>query len=103
MRQIATFRRIPGSLLPSFAVFALAFTAHSFGVFDRLDARIHDGLLRGMPASPPAAIGSLPDATVVTIDPRSLRALEAWPWPRHRYAEAIDRLERAGAVAIASA
>ncbi len=101
MRQIATFRRVPGSLLPSFAVFALAFAAHSFGVFDRLDARIHDGLLRGMPASPPPAIGSLPDATVVTIDPRSLRALEAWPWPRHRYAEAIDRLERAGAVAIA--
>jgi HD-GYP domain-containing protein (c-di-GMP phosphodiesterase class II) len=38
---------------------------------------------------------------VVTIDARSLRAYGDWPWPRSRHAEAIRRIEAAGALAIA--
>lgn len=38
---------------------------------------------------------------LVEIDARSLRALEGWPWPRSVHAEAIRRLNLAGAKLIA--
>ncbi len=34
---------------------------------------------------------------VVEIDPVSIRELEVWPWPRSRYAKAIDTIFEAGA------
>jgi EAL domain-containing protein (putative c-di-GMP-specific phosphodiesterase class I)/CHASE2 domain-containing sensor protein/alkylated DNA nucleotide flippase Atl1 len=37
----------------------------------------------------------------VDIDARSLAAFRNWPWPRGRYAEAIQALQRAGAQTIA--
>ncbi|MBT3932425.1 MAG: CHASE2 domain-containing protein, partial [Rhodospirillaceae bacterium] len=42
-----------------------------------------------------------PDVVVVAIDPKSLAALGAWPWPRSRHAEVIDRLHQLGANLIA--
>ena len=101
MRQFAAFYRTSSALLPTLAVFALALGAQSLGLANRLDQRLHDGLLRLVPERTPAPPASLPDAAVVTIDPRSLRALEDWPWPRRIYATAIERLEAAGARAIA--
>lgn len=39
--------------------------------------------------------------TVVTIDPESIRAAGDWPWPRDRFATALDNLNDAGAGMIA--
>jgi CHASE2 domain-containing sensor protein len=41
------------------------------------------------------------DVVVVEIDPRSLRELDVWPWPRGHHAALIDRLVAAGARDIA--
>ncbi len=101
MRQFAAFYRTGSALLPTLAVFVLALGTHSLGLADRLDHRLHDGLLRLVPRQTPVPPANLPDAVVVTIDPRSLRALDDWPWPRRIYATAIERLEAAGARAIA--
>lgn len=38
---------------------------------------------------------------IVDIDDRSLNALGQWPWPRNQLAQLTDRLQRAGAKAIA--
>jgi putative nucleotidyltransferase with HDIG domain len=50
-------------------------------------------------AEPPPPVA--PDVTVVALDPQSLRAFPSWPWPRRLYAQAIERLDAAGALAIA--
>ena len=42
-----------------------------------------------------------PDIVVVAIDPKSLAALGAWPWPRARHAEVIKRLYQLGARRVA--
>ncbi|MBY0399799.1 CHASE2 domain-containing protein [Myxococcota bacterium] len=101
MRPIAAFHRKAGAVLPTLAVLALALAAHWLGAGDDLDRRLHDALLRSAPGPAPAIPADLPDTTVVTLDPRSLRALDEWPWPRHIHATAIERLEAAGAAAIA--
>ena len=41
------------------------------------------------------------DVVIVQIDPRSIRELDVWPWPRTYHAQLIDRLVRAGAREIA--
>lgn len=41
------------------------------------------------------------EIVVVTIDPKSLAALGAWPWPRARHAEVIERLHQLGASLVA--
>jgi len=41
------------------------------------------------------------DLVIVGIDPKSLRQLDTWPWPRGYHAAIIDRLVEAGAVQIA--
>jgi len=47
------------------------------------------------------ALVRIPDATIVALDPKSLRARSAWPWPRSHHAEAVRRLHEAGAAAVA--
>jgi len=37
------------------------------------------------------------DLTLVEIDPRSLRELDTWPWPRSYHARVLDNLRAAGA------
>ena len=49
MRLFAVFYRTSSALLPTLAVFALALGAQSLGIADRLDQRLHDGLLRLVP------------------------------------------------------
>lgn len=71
------------------------------GLGDALDRRLHDAWVRMAPQSGPPPARALPDVAVVTIDPRSLRASEAWPWKRSLHARAVERLEAAGARAIA--
>ncbi|MBE9552744.1 MAG: CHASE2 domain-containing protein, partial [Proteobacteria bacterium] len=41
------------------------------------------------------------DLVIVGIDPKSLRQLDTWPWPRDYHATVIDRLVESGAAQIA--
>ncbi len=55
--------------------------------------------LEQMLANQRAALRSGPASqhyVFIELDAQSLAAVEAWPWPRRRYAEAIERLNRAG-------
>lgn len=101
MRPIAELLRSGSPLLPTLAVFGLAFALHLSGAGDPLDHRIHDAFVRLAPPDPPTPSSALPDVAVVTLDPRSLRALAEWPWPRAYHATAIERLDEVGAAAIA--
>jgi EAL domain-containing protein (putative c-di-GMP-specific phosphodiesterase class I)/CHASE2 domain-containing sensor protein len=38
---------------------------------------------------------------LVEVDARSIAAIDRWPWPRRNFAQAVDRLHRAGAASIA--
>lgn len=101
MRQIAATPRFARTVLPTLAVVALGITAQSLGLGDGLDRRLQDASLRLVPLATPTPSTQLPDVAIVTIDPRSLRALDEWPWPRSLHARAIERLEAAGASVIA--
>lgn len=48
--------------------------------------------------APEAATGNI---VLVAIDPKSLREINQWPWPRALHAELIDKLNEAGAAEIA--
>ncbi|QDZ06861.1 EAL domain-containing protein [Sphingomonas panacisoli] len=41
------------------------------------------------------------DVVIVEVDARSIAAIDRWPWPRHNYASAVDRLRLAGVASIA--
>jgi CHASE2 domain-containing sensor protein len=88
-------------VLPTFVAVVLAASAQVFGLADALDRRIGDALVRISPNAHLDPPNGIPDVAVVTIDARSLRAYDDWPWPRGRHAEAIERLDTAGARAIA--
>ena len=66
-----------------------------------LQRGVADAWLRIASARAPEPPADLPDALLVAIDPQSLRALPEWPWPRRLYADAVQKLARAGASAIA--
>ncbi len=101
MSRNARFQRALLRVLPIALAVGLAVGIQSAGLTDALDRRLSDALVRHSPVPPPAAVAALPDVAVVTIDPRSLRAFDDWPWPRSRHAEAVERLAAAGARAIA--
>ncbi len=86
---------------PTIVVVVLASLAQSVGLGDGLDRRIQDTFIRIAPSHRPEPAYGVPDVAVVTIDPRSLRASQPWPWSRSVHADAVDRLEEAGARAIA--
>ncbi len=75
-------------------IFALAAALASAGLFAALQASINDALFRV--ATRPAS-GNI---VIVQIDPRSLAAVQTWPWPRSRHAQAIKALRAAGAELI---
>jgi HD-GYP domain-containing protein (c-di-GMP phosphodiesterase class II)/CHASE2 domain-containing sensor protein len=83
------------------AVTAAAVLAISSGVVEPLERLAADALVRIGAARPPEAPADLPDVALVAIDPQSVRALPDWPWPRSVFAQAVRRLDAAGAKAIA--
>lgn len=61
-----------------------------------------DRLLRAsLTVASPAVPERTPDAAIVALDPRSLRARPGWPWPRRLHAQAVENLREAGAAAVA--
>lgn len=78
--------------LPLLVVLALLL---STSATQRLDFWLHDTFIRLMPVTPPDELA------IIAIDEKSLQALGRWPWPRHRHATLIDRLNKAGAGALA--
>ena len=101
MGKKARYRPLLLRVGPTLALIAVAVATESLGIGDPLDRRIHDAFVRLAPATPLPVPSELPDAAVVAIDPRSLRAVAPWPWPRSVHAEAVERLASAGASAIA--
>lgn len=97
---LAQIPRSAGAMSTCLAV-AVAGLAQWLGAGDAVDRRLQDSFVRWTPKQVPPVTNALPDVAVVTIDPRSLRASEAWPWRRSVHAEAIERLGVAGAAAIA--
>ena len=60
-----------------------------------------DAMVRLAARHPPVPPVGPPDVVLVAIDPQSLRAAPDWPWSRSLHAQAIHRLDEAGAKAIA--
>jgi HD-GYP domain-containing protein (c-di-GMP phosphodiesterase class II)/CHASE2 domain-containing sensor protein len=83
------------------AVAVAAGLAIGTGVLAPLQRLAGDALLRLVAGRPLASPPGLPDVALVALDPPSLRAFPAWPWPRGLHADAIARLDAAGAKAIA--
>ncbi len=83
----------------------VAFGAAAFLVATNLaapaDRLAEDALLRLSQRLPASLAQHAPDAAVVALDARSLRARPRWPWPRAHHAELVDALTEAGARAIA--
>ena len=71
------------------------------GVAAPLERLAQDALVRIGAQQPPEPPADLPDVALVVIDPQSVRALPDWPWPRSVYAQAVRRLDAAGAKVIA--
>jgi PAS domain S-box-containing protein len=81
--------------IASAAVFTAICAAYLHGVLAPIDNGLAD-LRAGL--TPRPASGSL---AIVEIDPRSLRELDVWPWPRSYHAALVDRLIAAGAATVA--
>ena len=79
------------------AMFGLLSAGHVLAPAERFAA---DALTRLVVSRATAPSAATPDVALVAIDPQSLRAFPAWPWPRRLYAQAIERLDAAGALAI---
>jgi len=87
-------------------IFACALTmaaavALATGVLAPLQRHAADALVRLGATRAPEPPAGVPDVAVVALDAQSLRAYPAWPWPRRLYAEAIRRLDAAGAKVVA--
>lgn len=86
--------RHSGRLL-SFAAAAVVSLLYLAGSLDPLERVLTDARFS---LSGRAASGEL---VIVGIDPKSLRQLDTWPWPRTYHATVIDRLIEAGAAQVA--
>lgn len=76
-------------------VIVLAVLAHLAGALDPFERALTDTRFRLLDRD---ASGTV---VIVGIDPRSLTALDSWPWPRAYHADLVDRLVEAGAAEIA--
>jgi HD-GYP domain-containing protein (c-di-GMP phosphodiesterase class II)/CHASE2 domain-containing sensor protein len=88
-------------LLLATGIAGLAGLAIASGIATPLQRPVADALVRFALGRPPAPAPGVPDVAIVALDPQSLRAFPAWPWPRSVYADAIARLDAAGAKTIA--
>ncbi len=88
-------RRAFGGILIGLAVCAAVGGAYLWGAFRPFDAALLDLQYR---LTPRVASG---DLVIVKIDPKSLAALDRWPWPRSNHAALTDKLVAAGARSIA--
>jgi putative nucleotidyltransferase with HDIG domain len=93
-------RRLGRRILPALAVGAAAALVILTGAAAPLRRDAADLLVRAASLRPPAYPGSVPDVTIVAIDPQSLRALPDWPWSRQVHAGLVESLDAAGARAI---
>ena len=69
-------------------IFTLATALAAAGLFNASQHALNDAMFR-VATRPPSG-----DVVIVQIDPKSLAAVQTWPWPRSRHAEAIKRLSR---------
>ncbi|MDJ0853388.1 MAG: CHASE2 domain-containing protein [Myxococcota bacterium] len=88
-------------LLATAAVVAFAVGVLWSGLAAPIQRIAADALVRASIVVAPPPPAELPDAAVVALDPQSLRAHPAWPWPRSLYARAVDRLEAADVRVVA--
>jgi len=91
MRLRPAWRRRAYALLAG----AVAAVLGASGLLAPLDEAIRAGYVRNAPLARDGA------TVLVAIDDRSLQRLGPWPWPRRTHAQLIERLDRAGAHAIA--
>lgn len=73
-------------------LFVLLFAARAF---EPLNLALMDLRFRLLECPPSDTL------VIVEIDPQSLRQEERWPWPRDRYARAVENLQNAGARLVA--
>jgi signal transduction histidine kinase len=78
-------------LLVIIAVGLLVTILLALGWLDALELPARDAALRVLPVSGAAA------TAVIAIDERSLREVGAWPWPRERVAQLVERCAASGA------
>jgi signal transduction histidine kinase/CHASE2 domain-containing sensor protein len=88
-------RAIGRRWLPRLLVFAAVTAGYFLGAFEPAERALMDERFRLVERE---ASG---DLVVVEIDPRSLRSLDTWPWPRTYHARLLDRLIAAGASDVA--
>ncbi|UCH73872.1 MAG: CHASE2 domain-containing protein [Rhodospirillales bacterium] len=90
IRRLRRWRR-----LPDLAVCLAVACLYLPGALDFIEVELADTRFELLGRAPSE------DLLVVELDARSLHGLPVWPWPRRVYAEAIDRLNAAGAQRIA--
>ena len=64
--------------------------------FSLLGLKAYDAMLRSLPSEKRGR-----EPLIVDLDEPSLAAFGQWPWPRYRVAKLLEKLNRAGAAAIA--
>ena len=92
---MGAFHSIGRPWLPRLLVLAVVGMVYLIGAFEPAERALMDQRFRWVERD---ASG---DVVVVEIDPRSLHALDTWPWPRTYHARLLDRLAAAGAGDIA--
>ena len=95
MVQRRQMGQLLGGILLGLLVCAAVAGAYLWGALRPLDAALLDLQYR---LTPRAATG---DLVIVKIDPKSIAALDRWPWPRTNHAELTNKLIAAGARSIA--
>ena len=87
--------RIFSPSLVTGVVIVLCFTILSFAFpagISPIENRIYDAAMRlSEPEAPPSR-----SVALIEIDERSVQQLGAWPWPRQRIADLVERLDRSG-------
>ena len=75
-------------------VLAVTALAYWWGALEFIEHDLMDSRFRVVRHAPSDSL------VIVTIDPRSMRELPAWPWPRSYHARLLDNLFTAGAVTV---